>query len=101
MPWINAHGEQAMADALKNTEDAYQASLAMGNNLQSLTEQAQRRGAELEAGRRAAWSMEAGVARDGARYSPRRFRWAEVWDERRLGRRWRLVELVQPAFFLD
>ncbi len=86
-PWITANGEQAMADALENTEDAY-----TGGPM---------RGAQLEAGRRVAWSMEAGVSRDGARFSPRRFRWEEVWDEQRLGRRWRLVELVHHGLIWD
>ena len=54
-PWIKANGEQAMANALRDTEDAYQASIAKEDTLQSLTEVAKRYGEELAAqkGRRA------------------------------------------------
>ena len=48
-PWIKANGEQAMANALRDTEDAYQASIAKGDTLQSLTEEAKRYGEELAA----------------------------------------------------
>ena len=49
LPWIEACGVQAMTDALRDTEDAYQASLSRGNTLKSLTEEAERKGAELAA----------------------------------------------------
>ena len=49
MPWIQACGEQAMTDALRDTEAAYQASVANGETLKSLTEEAERKGAELAA----------------------------------------------------
>ena len=53
MPWILAYGKQAMEDALRDTEQAYQASLKSGNTLHTLTQAAERDKESLAADRAA------------------------------------------------
>ena len=48
-PWVQAYGEKAMQDALRDTETAFQASVRRGDTLKSLTDEAERRGAEIAA----------------------------------------------------
>ena len=48
-PWVQAHGEQAMQDAIRDTEAAFQASLKRGDTLKSLTDAAERKTAEIAA----------------------------------------------------
>ena len=43
LPWINAYGQKAMDDALRDTEYAFQASVQRGDTLNSLTEEAERK----------------------------------------------------------
>ena len=67
MPWIEAYGAQAMADALRDTEEAYQQSLAKGDTLQSLAEAANREGAEVAAKKAAIAAKKATEKAEGRR----------------------------------
>ena len=51
LPWVQAHGRQAMQEALRDTEEAYQASLQNGDDLHSLTVEAKRQGQQIAAGK--------------------------------------------------
>ena len=96
MPWIAAYGAQAMADALRDTEEAYQQSLARGDTLQSLTEAAKRDGAVIAAkkaaaiaAKKAAEQAEGRRARDGREDDKKRRRpnaWSGgTWSDRSWG----------------
>ena len=50
--WVKAHGHQAQRDALTDTQEAFEQSLGRGENLASLTAEADLKGADLAAKRR-------------------------------------------------